>query len=345
MNSGKCIFEDEVEGEFLEFTVAAEFGGHRLDKLLAELCAGRSRSYLKTLIERGHVEIDGVLAGDPSAKIAAGRQITLVMPPPEDMSIEPEDIPLDIVYEDEHLLVINKPAGLVVHPGAGNWRGTLVNALLHHCRGQLSGIGGVARPGIVHRLDKDTSGLMVAAKTDRAHRALAAQLEDRSLGRTYLAVVLGVPSPPAGTVDMPIGRHRVNRQRMAVVPKGGRRAVTNYRVADRCGEYFSLVECRLETGRTHQIRVHMEAVRHPLIGDPVYSPQPTAVRAAIRKAGMPEDLAESLLSFPRQMLHAVRIDFIHPANGEEMFFEALMPEDLLSIAGKIFKNLIRYDES
>jgi len=222
-----------------------------------------------------------------------------------------------------------------VHPGAGNRNGTLANALLFHYREHLSSVSGDAmRPGIVHRLDKDTSGLMAVAKTDLAHRRLAAQLEDRSLSRTYQVIVLGVPVPPLGKVDMPIGRHRTDRQKMAVSGQGGREARTRYKlIKDLYGE-LALLECKLETGRTHQIRVHMQAIKHPVIGDPVYGPQRTALNAALKRAGLDESLKEKFLSFPRQALHAHKIGFIHPETGEEMTFEADMPEDMAGLAGR-----------
>ena len=245
----------------------------------------------------------------------------------------PENIPLDIVFEDEHLIVINKQAGLVVHPGAGNYSGTLVNALLYHCADTLSGIGGVMRPGIVHRLDKDTSGVMLAAKTDQAHKGLAAQLEDRSLSRIYKALVLGVPQPRKGSVDQPLARDHRNRLKMAVNNSHGKTAKTHYQVERDFKGVLSLLECKLESGRTHQIRVHMGYAGYPLIGDPLYGPQPTAVRAALKRGGYEPETIEEVMAFPRQALHAAAISFIHPASGEEMAFEAPMPEDFAGLIG------------
>lgn len=326
-------FDTNNEGpEILSFTVPDEMGGNRMDKVLASLCKERSRSYLKGLIEGGKVCVDGVSSTSPSNKMPAGAEISLELPPPENTHIEAENIPLDIVFEDEELLVINKPAGMVVHPGAGNKNHTLVNALLYYCEGQLSGIGGVARPGIVHRLDKETTGLMIAAKTDRAHQALAAQLADRTLGRKYLAIATSVPVPLVGNINLSIGRNRTNRQKMAVV-KGGKNAVTNYRVLKKNGDFFSLVECKLETGRTHQIRVHMDAMKHPLVGDPLYRPQATALESLMNKAGFEEEQKDLIRGFGRQALHAAEIDFIHPVSEEEMKFSIPMPEDLEELAG------------
>jgi 23S rRNA pseudouridine1911/1915/1917 synthase len=243
--------------------------------------------------------------------------ITVDVPPAAPALPVPQTIPLDIVYEDEFLLVIDKPAGLVVHPGAGNEDGTLVNALLAHCGEQLSGIGGVRRPGIVHRLDKDTSGLMVAAKTDAAHRGLSAQLSDRSLSRTYRAIVWGKPVPPAGRIDAPIGRSPNNRRKMAVLRNGGRDAVTLYSTVTQVGAKASLIECKLMTGRTHQIRVHMAHLGHPLVGDPLY--------------GRARGDGSALARFPRQALHATAIAFVHPIDGREMSFTSTPPADFRAL--------------
>jgi 23S rRNA pseudouridine1911/1915/1917 synthase len=254
--------------------IVAESG--RLDKMLAE-ASGLSRERVKSLIAQGLVELGGLRAGQPSAKAEAGAAFSIHIPPPADAHASAQDIPLVIPYEDEHLIVIDKPAGLVVHPAAGNPDGTLVNALLHHCRGQLSGIGGVARPGIVHRIDKDTSGLLVVAKSDTAHEGLAQQFADHSIERVYLALVAGHPSPSKGTISARIGRSDRDRKKMAVLSDDasrGKHAVTHYKVLkmlDNC----ALVECRLETGRTHQVRVHMASIGHPLLGDPVYGKTPS----------------------------------------------------------------------
>ena len=299
----------------------------RIDKALSDLNEDLSRARIQALIAEGQVALNGVIAAKPSEKLAEGDVVSITIPDLKPAKPQAEDIPLDIVFEDDDLVVINKPAGLVVHPGAGNYDGTLVNALLHHCQGSLSGIGGVERPGIVHRLDKETSGLIVAAKHDKAHKGLAAQLEDRSLSRIYKALVLGVPMPPKGKIDQPLARHPGNRQKMAVQKEGGKAAVTHYHVQERYNEAFSLVECALESGRTHQIRVHMAFIKHPLIGDPAYGPQPTAVRSVAKKAGYDDDIAEQLVGFPRQALHAEKMAFIHPVSGKNMQFTAALPQD------------------
>jgi len=313
------------------FEITEEYVGARLDKTLAALADDLSRARVQVLLAQGQVQVNGAVAGSASAKVKLGDVVALKIPPPVAAEPQPEDIPLDIVYEDKDLLVINKPAGLVVHPGAGNWSGTLVNALLHHCAGSLSGIGGVERPGIVHRLDKDTSGLMVAAKSDRAHKGLAEQLADRSLSRIYHALVLGVPVPIKGKVDMSIGRDPRNRQRQAVNVRGGKEARTFYHVKEVFGEALSLVECKLESGRTHQIRVHMAAMKHFLIGDPLYGPQPTAVKAKLERAGYDETVIEACLAFPRQALHAGSISFVHPVSGDLLSFEKNAPDDLTEL--------------
>ncbi|MGH1399415.1 MAG: RluA family pseudouridine synthase [Alphaproteobacteria bacterium] len=319
------------------YIIEEEYAGQRLDKALAGLCNDLSRARIQTLIADGQARINGMTSDNASGKVKVkiGDTITLNIPAPVPAKPEAENIPLDIIYEDADLLVINKPAGLVVHPGAGNWSGTLVNALLHHCAGELSGIGGVERPGIVHRLDKDTSGLMVAAKSNRAHQGLAAQLADRSLSRIYHALVLGVPVPIKGAINMSIGRDPRNRQRQAVNVRGGRDARTFYHMRENYGDACSLVECKLESGRTHQIRVHMAALKHPLIGDPLYGPQPTAVRAKLAKAGMEEPDIEQILTFPRQALHAGAISFIHPVSEERMSFKAPPPDDFTATLKKL----------
>ena len=300
--------------------VAAGAAG-RLDKVLAEaLAASRpelSRSRLKALIEAGLVQCDGRTIDDPSMAVKPGQRFAISVPPVRPAVPAPQDIALAIVYEDELLLVIDKPAGMVVHPAAGNPDGTLVNALLAHCGTELSGIGGVARPGIVHRLDKDTSGLMVVAKTDRAHRALAAQFADRSLSREYAALVHGVPPAPSGEIAGAIGRDPHHRKRMAVVAAGGKPALTRYRTERAYGPYASLLDCRLATGRTHQIRVHLASIGHPVVGDRLYTR---------RRPGTIQALPP-LHGFPRQALHAQRLRLIHPATLEEMAFTSAVPKD------------------
>ncbi|HCI49184.1 MAG: hypothetical protein A2977_02765 [Alphaproteobacteria bacterium RIFCSPLOWO2_01_FULL_45_8] len=304
-----------------------ELNRERLDKALAILLPEFSRSRLKALILEEHVWVDGKIAADPKIKVLEGQRIELQEPALEETSLMAEEIPLDVVFEDESVLVINKPAGLVVHPGAGNKSGTLVNALLAHCE-DLSGIGGVKRPGIVHRLDKDTSGLMVVAKTDEAHQKLSAQFADRTLSRTYLAFVVG-QIMPEGTITQNIGRSSHNRQKMTVRRTGGKEAVTHYKVKEYYGEnavVASLIECQLETGRTHQIRVHLANAGHPLIGDPVYGrakSNPMLKRLWRENPGVWADT--------RQALHAAALKFIHPVTGEKRVFTASLPEDLLAL--------------
>lgn len=291
----------------------------RLDKALAD-ASGLSRERVKALIAEGRVTVAGALASQPSAKISAGTAFAIDVPQAAPATAQAQDIPLVIAFEDEHLIVIDKPAGLVVHPAAGNLDGTLVNALLHHCRGQLSGIGGVARPGIVHRIDKDTSGLMVAAKTDRAHEGLAQQFAAHSILRSYRAVVSGTPRPLAGRIEGAIGRSNVNRKKMAVVEEGrGKHAVTHYKVLKPL-KSAALVECRLETGRTHQVRVHMSSIGHALLGDPVYGRTPSSLRPLLDE-----------LEFRRQALHAAELGFVHPVNGETLQLFSAIPADMTAL--------------
>ncbi|GIL40125.1 RluA family pseudouridine synthase [Roseiterribacter gracilis] len=304
-------------GEVRVVTIDASLAGQRLDKALAASLADFSRARLQALITAGAVSVDGTAWTDGNAKVRDGLVVTIDVPAAISAIPLPQKIPLNITYEDEYLLVIDKQAGLVVHPGAGNEDGTLVNALLAYCGEQLSGIGGVRRPGIVHRLDKDTSGLMVAAKTDAAHRGLSAQLADRTLSRTYNAVVWGTPAPRAGRIDAPIGRSPSNRRKMAVVRHGGREAVTLYSTIAQVGAKASLVECKLMTGRTHQIRVHMAQQGHPLVGDPLY--------------GRTRNENSALARFPRQALHATAIAFVHPIDGREMSFTSDVPDDLRAL--------------
>jgi 23S rRNA pseudouridine1911/1915/1917 synthase len=314
--------------------VAAEEDGARLDRVLAARLAELSRSRHKALILAGHVAVDGATIRDPSYRVNAGGTIALELPPAADAEIAAEDIPLDIVFEDDELLVINKPAGLVVHPAAGHRSGTLVNALVAHCGSSLSGVGGMARPGIVHRLDKDTSGLLVVAKTDRAHRALSRQFADHGrsgpLRRGYLALVWGAPERPRGSIDKPIGRHPHAREKMAV-RAGGRAAITHWEVLERYpgskgAPVASLLACRLETGRTHQIRVHLAAMGHPLLGDDLYGPgfktKANVLAPAARAA---------LASLGRQALHAYLLGFEHPVGGKILEFRSELPDDVLRL--------------
>jgi 23S rRNA pseudouridine1911/1915/1917 synthase len=300
--------------------IAEDAIGWRLDRALAAAVPTLSRERLKALISSGAVlGPQGTLVRDPAVKALAGTY-EVTVPEPRPAHNEAQDIALTIVYEDDHLLVVDKPAGMVVHPAAGNFDGTLVNALLHHCAGRLSGIGGVARPGIVHRIDKDTSGLLVVAKTDVAHEGLAAQFARHSIERRYLAIVAGVPMPPRGKVDAPLARSAANRKKMAVVEGNrGKRAVTHYRTVETLRD-AALLECRLETGRTHQVRVHMAAIGHPLLGDPVYGRTRASHQEALKR-----------LSFRRQALHAAGLGFVHPVSKENLSFESALPSDILEL--------------
>ena len=286
--------------------LTADRSGERADAALARLAPDLTRSAAQRLLEEGRVLREGrpLRKND---KLQAGDVLALDLPEPQPVALEPEDIPLDIVYEDGDLLVINKPKGLVVHPAAGHWSGTLVNALLYHCRDSLSGINGELRPGIVHRIDKDTSGLLIVAKNDFAHQALAAQLQDHTLARTYVCLVVGGVREDSGTVDAPIGRHPTDRKKMAVTEKNSRHAVTHWRVLERFPGY-TLLECKLETGRTHQIRVHMAYRNHPIVGDTVYGrPKPE-------------------LGQDSQCLHARALTFRHPRTGETMTLTCPLPD-------------------
>jgi 23S rRNA pseudouridine1911/1915/1917 synthase len=305
--------------------ITPEWAGWRLDRALAAALPAYSRERLKNLVSSGEVEEQGKGPfRDPGRKVKAGEAYLVTFPPASEMDLVAQDIPLDVVYEDDHLIVIDKAAGLVVHPAAGNPDGTLVNALLHHCRGSLSGIGGVARPGIVHRIDKDTSGLMIAAKTDKAHEGLAAQFAKHSIVRRYRAIVAGIPSPSSGTVDNWIGRSSQNRQKMAVQTDGhGRHAVTHFRMVQLLRQ-AALVECQLETGRTHQVRVHMTHLGHPLLGDPVYGRVRSEHRTVLTRLG-----------FTRQALHAAVLGFIHPVTGEKLQFEREMPADMQELFSQL----------
>ncbi|GGC07962.1 pseudouridine synthase [Novosphingobium endophyticum] len=293
--------------------------GGRIDKALAE-ASGLSRERIKALMGEGRVSLAGKPVLQASLKVAEGTAFAISVPAVAPAEAVAQDIPLHVVFEDEYLIVVDKPAGLVVHPAAGNPDGTLVNALLHHCRGQLSGIGGVARPGIVHRIDKDTSGLLVVAKTDRAHEGLAAQFADHSIERAYMAVVGGYPVPASGTVTGAIARSNTNRKKMAIVEDGrGKHAVTHYRTIERLTG-ASLVECRLETGRTHQVRVHMSSIGHALLGDPVYGRTPSALRPILQRH-----------QFCRQALHAAELGFVHPVMEKKVHFVSAIPADMTGL--------------
>jgi 23S rRNA pseudouridine1911/1915/1917 synthase len=323
--------------DILRVVVPAEYEGERLDKTMAKLCPDYSRSRLQGLIAAGELYVNGQVCTIPSTKMEEGDSLFISLPEIEDAIPLPENIPLDIVYEDSDVIVLNKAAGMVVHPAVGNPSGTLVNALLYHCGDTLSGINGVRRPGIVHRLDKDTTGLMIVAKNDSAHHKLTEQLQDRSLSRVYLCVVSGVPKIAKGSVETQIGRHPRNRLKMAVLPHGGRDAMTHYEVMQNFHDTLALVECRLATGRTHQIRVHMEHLGYPLVGDPLYGPQPTMVKPKLKKNGFTPETIDLVLDFPRQALHAAKLAFIHPGTGKIMEFQTRYPDDLSLLINEIEK--------
>ncbi|WP_243453823.1 RluA family pseudouridine synthase [Sandaracinobacteroides saxicola] len=305
-------------------TLGAEARGLRLDRALALALPTLSRERLKALVSSGQVAAGERLLRDPAMKVKGGEALRITVPVPVAAEAVAQDISLTIIFEDEHLLVVDKPAGLVVHPAAGNLDGTLVNALLHHCAGRLSGIGGVARPGIVHRIDKDTSGLLVVAKTDPAHVGLSAQFARHSIVRRYLAVVAGTPVPPAGRIETHLARSAANRQKVAVVAApAGKHAVTHYRNLTPL-KVATLVECRLETGRTHQVRVHMAHIGHPLVGDPAYG----------RRLGQHAAIL-SELGFARQALHAETLGFEHPVHKQKLSFESPLPADIQELVSRL----------
>lgn len=302
--------------EIIEFDIDNDTEGTRLDLVLSGAFGTMSRSFIQKLFEKEKIRINGEICREKKYKAKSGDSVVIEIPEAETVKVDPEDIPLDIVYEDGDLLVVNKPAGMVVHPAPGNMTGTLVNALMYHCRDNLSSINGVIRPGIVHRIDKNTSGLLMVAKNDNAHRILSEQLAEHSITRVYKAVVYNNIKEDEGTVDQPIGRDPKNRLRNAVTDINSKPAVTHYRVIERFGR-FTYVEARLETGRTHQIRVHMTYIKHPLLGDELYGPAKNRYGAA------------------RQMLHAAVLGFIHPSTGEYMEFEAPLPDDFEAVLNKL----------
>lgn len=296
-----------------EWYFTAQVTGERLDKFLAEELSEMSRSHIQKLIKDGHISVNQKPV-KANYKLSAGDEITVSVPEPEIPDILPEDIPLDIIYEDDDILVVNKPKGMVVHPAPGHYSGTLVNAIMYHCRDNLSGINGVTRPGIVHRIDMDTTGSLLICKNDRAHQSLAEQLKEHSITRKYHAIVHGNLKEDTGTVNAPIGRHPVDRKKMSVNAPNSRHAVTHYRVLERFGNY-TYIECQLETGRTHQIRVHMSSIGHPILGDTVYGP------------------AKPAFKLEGQTLHAKVLGIVHPTTGEYMEFDAPLP--------KYFVNLLK----
>ena len=299
----------------ISLTAASEDAGTRLDSFLAAALPDTTRSAAARLIETGRVTVNGRPASK-SCKLSGGETVTVVLPDPEPIEALPQNIPLDVVYEDADVIVVNKPSGLVVHPAPGHPDGTLVNALLYHCGDSLSGIGGALRPGIVHRIDRDTSGLIIAAKNDAAHLALSAQLQDHTLARTYEAIVIGNLREDSGTVNAPIGRHHTDRKKMAVTDRGGKPAVTHWEVLERFPG-LTHIRCRLETGRTHQIRVHMAYIGHPIYGDTVYG------------AGKP------VPGLTGQCLHAVGLRFLHPRTGEPVELACPLDEEFAAVLAKL----------
>ena len=296
---------------------AEEFVGERIDKFLSCRLEEVSRSYIQKLIKEGHVSVNGKPV-KANYKLGAGDEISVEIPEAKEPDILPEDIPLDILYEDQDILVVNKPKGMVVHPAAGHYSGTLVNALMYHCKDSLSGINGVMRPGIVHRIDMDTTGSLLVCKNDEAHRILAEQLKEHTIRREYHAIVYGNIKEDTGTVDAPIGRHPTDRKKMSINHKNGKQAVTHYEVLERFGN-FTYIRCRLETGRTHQIRVHMASLHHPLLGDEVYGPSSRPPFPGLKG----------------QVLHAKILGIYHPATGEYMEFDAPLPQYFVDLLQKL----------
>lgn len=305
-----------MNNQVLDFLVEREDSGSRIDKFLAENQEELTRSYIQKLIQEGKVLANNTLI-KANYKVAEGDQIVISLPPPKDLEIAAEDIPLDIIYEDEDIVIINKPKGMVVHPAAGHYTGTLVNGLLYHCKADLSGINGVLRPGIVHRIDMNTTGVIVTCKNDKAHHFIAEQLKVHSITRKYNAVVFQAFKEESGTIEAPIGRHPADRKKMAVNHKNGKAAVTNYKVLENLSNRYAHIECALQTGRTHQIRVHMASIGHPLLGDDVYG----SGRANFNLEG--------------QALHARLLGFIHPTTKEYVEFEAPLPDYFTKLLNKL----------
>ena len=299
-----------------EFYVDENQKGTRIDLLLSTNLEGTSRSFIQKLFEKGNIKVNGELCTSKKYKVSENDMVEITIPEPEMLTVEAENIPIDIVYEDDDVLIVNKPKGMVVHPAVGNYTGTLVNAIMYHCGDRLSSINGVIRPGIVHRIDKDTSGLLMIAKNDKAHESLSAQLAEHSITRKYIALVYDNIKEDEGTVDAPIGRDPKNRLRQAVTDLNSKRAVTHYKVLERFGKY-TLIRAQLETGRTHQIRVHMSYIKHPLVGDLVYGPKKQSI------------------AVEGQMLHAKILGFVHPSTGEYMEFDSELPEYFEEILRKL----------
>ena len=318
----------------IRVTPLPEQAGQRIDRMLAETIGAVSRSRVKALIDGGALSRDGEPVTEPAEPARPGAVYTLIVPEPVSAAPRPQAIPFPILFEDRDLIVLDKPAGLVVHPAPGNRDGTLVNALLAHCGAGFTGIGAEKRPGIVHRLDKDTSGVMVVAKTQLANDVLTAAFAARALERSYTALCWGLPDPLSGEIEGAIGRDKRDRKRMAVVTHGGKLALTRYRVMRAFGTTAALVECRLATGRTHQIRVHMASRGHPMVGDPLYLRRiPAAARS------FPDQLRRALLDFPRQALHAASLGFSHPRTGAPLRFETPLPGDMTELVSRLELNL------
>ncbi|CAI3950903.1 23S rRNA- or tRNA-specific (RluA) (PDB:2I82) [Commensalibacter communis] len=313
--------------------VAKENNNIRLDRFLAQTCDDYSRSRIKSLIEQGLCQRNHLIVRDPSISVREGDHIELSIPKAKPYIVEAQHIALDILYEDHDLIVINKPAGLVVHPAPGNEDGTLVNALLAHCGDQLTGIGGEKRPGIVHRLDKDTSGIIVVAKTEQALTKLSEDFANRNIDRLYLALCWGVLNPTNGSIEGNIGRDPYDRKRMAVVKRGGKFARTHYKTLKIVNPAISLIQCKLDTGRTHQIRVHLSKEGHPLVGDPVYLKRVPAISKHI-----PQEQKNNALDFPRQALHATLLGFTHPITQQYLQFESDLPPDMAELMYKLYVN-------
>ncbi|CAI3951177.1 RluA family pseudouridine synthase [Commensalibacter communis] len=313
--------------------VAKENNNIRLDRFLAQTCDDYSRSRIKSLIEQGLCQRNHLIVRDPSTSVKEGDHIELSIPKAKPYIVEAQHIALDILYEDHDLIVINKPAGLVVHPAPGNEDGTLVNALLAHCGDQLTGIGGEKRPGIVHRLDKDTSGIIVVAKTEQALTKLSEDFANRNIDRLYLALCWGVLNPTNGSIEGNIGRDPYDRKRMAVVKRGGKFARTHYKTLKIVNPAISLIQCKLDTGRTHQIRVHLSKEGHPLVGDPVYLKRVPAISKHI-----PQEQKNNALDFPRQALHATLLGFTHPITQQYLQFESDLPPDMAELMYKLYVN-------
>lgn len=320
---------EENNNFFYTAPVSREQAKTRIDKFIVDNLSQFSRAQIQRLIENGCVFADDLLITDKNFKTREGDIYQIILPEPEEATPVAQNIPLDILYEDDDLIVVNKPAGMTVHPAAGCSRDTLVNALLYHCKGSLSGIGGVARPGIVHRIDRNTSGILVVAKNDIAHRGLAEQFFVHSIERTYYAVVYNIANPLSGTIEANLARSPYDRKKMAIIKAGGKTAITHYQTIENYKNAASLIKCNLETGRTHQIRVHLSSIGCHLIGDDVYAqPHKNSIL-------LPVEIKNYVNSFPRQALHAFSLGFIHPKTGKKLYFEADYPSDMKELINKL----------